>query len=870
MRSFSRFAFVGTLVTIALALIFGLFTPNVAAQSTQEDNNCLKAEIAPVYSPTIPITGGTLLSWTWVITNTGSCDWGVVAPQVSITVFYSPSSGLPEGTFIFSPSNPLEAPVGMSRTLTLSGTAPQANSDYSFTWGLQAITKTVAISPEIGEVAFTVSETVVLVPSETSTLKPTETATTRPSDTPTSTPNQAATEKSTKLPKVTPSQTPTLAPSKPANVSSAGPLATSAPTSTAPETPTSPLPDGSLSLLLGIGAIVLAVLAALSVILRRGKSRPPKPDKVAVVLPPPLMTGCPQCKTLNKAEANYCKQCRTPLRAEAIIAQTTPPGPVDAGTKPLTKTDAEQPAFAPLSKDTLIGQQRYRVLDVVNKSNLLNRYRVEDQQPLIICPQCGSGNPPDSNFCYECRNSIQGLVSFKPQYLVKEASQADRVQTESALAQLSLTHARVIPPRAAFVEQVAGVARYYVVLEDPTWGTAAQITPPHEAAQVFAWGIGLAEGLDYLHQRHVVMNALRGTEIALLGKEARWADFETARIVPDEEWTRIGTQATSNDAHQLAALLYRLVTGLPQYDPSNRTLAPKANTVFGKILADTTYLTASGLAEALREAEQNVRRPGGIDVSVARLSDVGQERDLDEDSILTVELGQVYRSVSTPLGVYAVADGMGGHEGGDVASRLAIRAIARMALTDIVTPVMADGTPPADFEGWLKRAVLEANKAVLTQRKASRNDMGTTLVMAVVLNDLAYIAHVGDSRAYLIRNNEIRQLTTDHSLVERLIATGQITREEAATHPQRNVIYKNIGDKPQVEPDILRLNLMPGDTLLLCCDGLSGEISDSQILQIVMQYPALPVACRELIRAANVAGGHDNISVVLIEVVATV
>jgi serine/threonine protein phosphatase PrpC len=192
-----------------------------------------------------------------------------------------------------------------------------------------------------------------------------------------------------------------------------------------------------------------------------------------------------------------------------------------------------------------------------------------------------------------------------------------------------------------------------------------------------------------------------------------------------------------------------------------------------------------------------------------------------------------------------------------------------MALADILTPALVDAAPPADLEGWIKRAVLEANKAVLTQRKASRNDMGTTLVLAVVLNDLAYIAHVGDSRAYLIRNRDIKQLTIDHSLVERLVATGQITREEAATHPQRNVIYKNIGDKPQVEPDISRLNLMPGDKLLLCCDGLSGEINDSQILQIVTQSPALPMACRELIRAANAAGGHDNISVVLIEVVAT-
>lgn len=839
MRSFSRL----TLVAASLALIFGLFTPSVKAMPARQDNNCLKAEIAELEKPpTTSVPSGTLLSWTWLITNTG-CDWGTAATQGSVTVFYSPSNGLPENAFIFSPSDPLEAPTGVSRTLTLSGTAPQSGN-YTFTLGLKAITDTVVISPEVGEVAFSVLATAAILPTETSAPAPTE------------------------IPKPTLTETPT-----PTKTATSTPTNTPAPAPTGTPTPTPNPFNNPFMLAIGFGAVGLALIA-LFVILGRGKKRPPKPSEGVVVPPnapppPEPMTVCSKCNTLNKPNAKFCKQCGTPLKAQPVVTKTTSTRPLTAVTGPSTKPASDPSAFAPLPRGALIGQQRYRVLEVVHQSKLLNRYRVEDQEPLIVCPQCGVGNPADSNFCQECRSSIQGLGSFKPQCLVKEASQADRVQTEYALVQLALAHAKVIPPRATFDEQVAGVARYYVVLDEPTWGTAAQIVPPHEASQVFAWGIGLAEGLDYLHQRHIVMNSLRGTEIALLGKEARWADFETARVVPDEEWTQTGTQSTSNDARQLAALLYRLATGLIQYDSNNRTLAPKANAVFGKILAETTYLTASGLAEALREAEQNVRRPGGIDVAAARLSDVGQERDLDEDSILTLELGQVYRSVSAPLGVYAVADGMGGHEGGDVASRLAIRAIARMALTDILMPAMADGAPPADFEGWIKRAVLEANKAVLTQRKTSRNDMGTTLVLAVVLNDLAYIAHVGDSRAYLIRNRDIKQLTVDHSLVERLVATGQITREEAATHPQRNVIYKNIGDKPQVEPDILRLNLMPGDKLLLCCDGLSGEINDGEILRIVAQYPALPAACRELIQAANAAGGHDNISVVLIEVVAT-
>ncbi|MBC8254209.1 MAG: serine/threonine-protein phosphatase, partial [Ardenticatenia bacterium] len=177
-----------------------------------------------------------------------------------------------------------------------------------------------------------------------------------------------------------------------------------------------------------------------------------------------------------------------------------------------------------------------------------------------------------------------------------------------------------------------------------------------------------------------------------------------------------------------------------------------------------------------------------------------------------------------------------------------------------------DGAPSVDYVAWLKSVIAETNQVVFERRRSSRNDMGTTLVLAVVEDDTAHIAHVGDSRAYLIADGAITRLTTDHSLVERLVATGQITAEQAATHPQRNVIYRNIGDKPKVEPDITRQTLAPGNVLLLCCDGLSGEISDEEILRIVTQSPSLPEAAQQLVAAANAAGGSDNISVILIGV----
>jgi len=238
---------------------------------------------------------------------------------------------------------------------------------------------------------------------------------------------------------------------------------------------------------------------------------------------------------------------------------------------------------------------------------------------------------------------------------------------------------------------------------------------------------------------------------------------------------------------------------------------------------------------------------------------------LNEDSLLTIELVPVFRSVSVPVGLFVVADGMGGHEAGDVASRLTIHTIAQMAVSEVLTPAAVGEALPEPRE-WLISAVQAANRLVYDQRRAAGTDMGTTLVMALFVGSMATIANVGDSRAYLLEQDGITQITTDHSLVERLIATGQITSEEAVDHPQKNVIYRVIGDKPRVETDLFEQHLAPGKALLLCSDGLSGMVPDEQIWQIWRTSTSPQEACDRLVEAANLAGGEDNITVVIVQV----
>ena len=236
-------------------------------------------------------------------------------------------------------------------------------------------------------------------------------------------------------------------------------------------------------------------------------------------------------------------------------------------------------------------------------------------------------------------------------------------------------------------------------------------------------------------------------------------------------------------------------------------------------------------------------------------------RPYQEDSVFAGELADGRLLV-------AVADGMGGHAAGDVASGLAVDTLAAHVVTHLLTPHLAnngDGAV-APLADWLKSAVQAANQVVFERRMSAQNNMGTTLVAAVVADDQAYVANIGDSRAYLINGTEIRRVTTDHSLVERLVALGHIDADEARVHPQRNVIYRTLGDKPEAEADYFSLQLQPGDRLLLCSDGLTAGVEDRAIQDAVMRSSSPQHACEQLVSLANAAGGHDNITVVVLQV----
>lgn len=253
---------------------------------------------------------------------------------------------------------------------------------------------------------------------------------------------------------------------------------------------------------------------------------------------------------------------------------------------------------------------------------------------------------------------------------------------------------------------------------------------------------------------------------------------------------------------------------------------------------------------------------------IGQRSASGLVRELDEDSLLTITLISTFETETQPaLGLFAVADGMGGHEGGEVASKLALQILARHVLKNIFLPESIGEQCLAEtISECLKEGVQAANEAVHLNRRRRGTNMGTTLTVALFKNGQIYISHVGDCRAYHWGEEGLRHLTEDHSLVAKLVAAGHIKPEEIYTHPQRSVIYRSIGDKPVVEVDTIQVALAPGERLLLCSDGLWEMVRDRGIEEVMLSEPDPQTACDTLVKQANMAGGEDNISVIVVQV----
>lgn len=245
---------------------------------------------------------------------------------------------------------------------------------------------------------------------------------------------------------------------------------------------------------------------------------------------------------------------------------------------------------------------------------------------------------------------------------------------------------------------------------------------------------------------------------------------------------------------------------------------------------------------------------------------VGKQRELNEDSLLAITATMAGNSGNLPFGLYIVADGMGGHQFGEVASNAAIRSVAGYVLNKFHPYLFQVKTEPLEesFQEIMQAAVREAQRSIQKEAPGS----GTTLTAALVVGQQITVAHVGDSRAYFIYpDGRVEPITRDHSLVKRLEELGHITPEEAANYPHRNVLYRALGQGEILDPDIFTVGFPQPGYLMVCSDGLWGVITEQDLVRSINEATNLQRACQNLVNAANTAGGPDNISVILVQLI---
>jgi PPM family protein phosphatase len=272
---------------------------------------------------------------------------------------------------------------------------------------------------------------------------------------------------------------------------------------------------------------------------------------------------------------------------------------------------------------------------------------------------------------------------------------------------------------------------------------------------------------------------------------------------------------------------------------------------------------------AMGEVASGKRKSAAIEVRVFGLTDVGQVREHNEDNFLIADLTRKAREFEPGqahvLGksgaVFGVCDGMGGAAAGEVASRLAV---------DIIYDRLAEAKAPRtreDLARRLVRAVQDAGVRIFGEARAdrSRRGMGTTSTIATLVDDRLFLAQVGDSRAYILRDGDLTQVTRDQSLVNQLIEAGQLTEEEAETFEHNNIILQALGTSEMVQVDLTYVDLRVDDTLLICSDGLSGMVRAEDIRGVLTEQEDPADACAKLIASANDAGGHDNVTVVIVK-----
>ena len=628
------------------------------------------------------------------------------------------------------------------------------------------------------------------------------------------------------------------------------------------------------------------------------------------------MITCPNCGRQNRPTARFCSACGadfSPARPLGTTAQTTPPaqgGGKDSGspsggaaaitdlvetakhliggrtvpapTKPLheAETPATPPAAAapqtqatgqltPLQPGSILShpqdpRQRYNI----TVARQLPRSTYYDALGLT-CPACHSLQPdvPPNGLCQKCRTSLQPVLiherRLRPNGHLTEADIAH-------LIRLSSGHTSILPHYAIIQYQET----VYTVTEHPgRWGVLVRGQRRRSPDEALAGAAQIGQALAYLHDNDFVHSEVGGASIESLILISGVQSIKLADLSSCTRLQAAGTPASqaqvNSDVAFLAWLLFYLATGqeLSRADielapPTLRQIVQRA--LHGEYTSVQEVLIDFSLLPVAPPRDRSLKPTHG------QATHPGQKHTRNEDAVITFTFDKEQEGRSVPIGFYLVADGMGGHDAGDIASRTVNQTVTDWILQTKVLPDLREATRKLTADDMaselLTQAIQQTNEVLVRHGQANSSDLGSTVTAALIIGDVATIASVGDSRTYLLRNGRLEQITQDHSLVARLVDAGVIGPAEVRSHPHRNQIYRCLGHKPDVEVDTFTRQLRAGDVLVLCSDGLWEMVLDDEIRRIVEAADSPQKACDALVQAANRAGGEDNIAVIVVEV----
>lgn len=628
------------------------------------------------------------------------------------------------------------------------------------------------------------------------------------------------------------------------------------------------------------------------------------------------MITCPTCGKQNRREARFCQYCgadfsptrpmsTTPPRDDMpsqseghtvarlfqaakrwVTGEEPPPLPPQpapplspAPVQPPAETQPDTPSlqptppaaadqYAPLQRGDLLShphipQQRYGITVTRELSHSVY-YDALD----LTCPSCGlqRSKVPSSGLCSKCQATLQTVLIHQRRWSPSEYL-SDKDMEE--LIQLSASHQGILSHHA-IIQRPEGI--YTVVKHPGRWGVLVRGRRKRLPQEALSGAVQVGQVLAYLHDKGFSHSEVGGGSMESLITVGGSTDLRLANLSSCVRLRSNDAQALrvqiNNDVTFLAWLLFYLATG-KELSRSNLEFMPPKLRPFVERALGGQYASIRDMLTDFSLMPSTPASARSLKPSHGQSTHPGQKHRHNEDAVVTFTFDKEQEGHAVPIGFFLVADGMGGHSAGDVASRTVNQTVTDWIIHTKVLPDLQKATRKLEAEDLpselLTQAIQRANDLLLRHRQAKGSDLGSTLTAALVIGDVATVANVGDSRTYLLRESRLDQITQDHSLVARLVDADVIKPEEVRTHPRRNQIYRYLGHKASLEVDTFIVQLQRGDRLILCSDGLWEMVQDQQIHRIMEQSRSPQQACDALVEAANRAGGEDNIAVIVVE-----